>query len=139
MSTYTDKFGDELEIARQGTSVYIDVHEGDVSAQVAFNPDDAKQIAVDLYAAAGGNDEGPILASAISFNEGVIRLAAIHGKTVEFRYVKSKNSAPETRRFVPESYLAKNGGSFLGPDPDRDNEPRRYRLDRIKGTVGVIA
>lgn len=83
-----------------------------------------------------------VKASDITWNEGVLRLAAIHEKMVEFRYVKLKGSGdPVTRRFVPESVKGEAGASnisFLGPDPDRDNEPRRYRLAGIKGDVQVI-
>lgn len=81
-----------------------------------------------------------IRASDISFNEGIIRLAAIHQKTVEFRYVKDEKHPPETRRFIPKV----EGGDgaklrFTGLDPDRDNNFRSYRLDRIKGTVDILS
>lgn len=92
-----------------------------------------------LYAPA---TTGPIVkASDITWNEGVLRLAAVHGKMVEFRYVKVSGGDPATRRFVPQSVKGDAGSariSFLGPDPDRDNEPRRYRLSGIKGDIKVI-
>lgn len=80
-----------------------------------------------------------VRASDISFNEGIIRLAAVHEKTVEFRYIKGFDAPIETRRFVPSQV----GGSgenlrFLGYDEDRE-ALRSFRLDRIKGTVAVVA
>lgn len=78
-----------------------------------------------------------VKASDVTFNEGALRLAAVHERTVEFRYAKAKGEYIETRSFVPSS-VAKNAKGevyFTGPDPDRDGEPRAYRLDRIKGDV----
>lgn len=140
--TFKDNYDDSIEVsgADQEGNICLDATDGPNRTELVFDLKTARELAVEIFNRAhDSSDSGPVLASTISFNEGVIRLAAIHGKTVEFRYVKSDKAAPETRRFIPESYLAKNGGSFLGPDPDRDGEPRRYRLDRIKGTVGVIA
>lgn len=75
-------------------------------------------------------------ASEVSFNEGVLRLAAIHKKPVQFRYEKGGGGFIETRVFVPESVFRTNAGDlvFVGPDPDRDGY-RSYRIDRIKGGV----
>lgn len=80
-----------------------------------------------------------VRASDISFNEGIVRLAAIHKKTVQFRYVKSPGAPVETRRFVP-SQVEGEGEKlrFLGVDEDRE-ALRSFRLDRIKGTVEVVA
>ena len=81
-----------------------------------------------------------VRASDISFNEGIMRLAAIHGKTVEFRYVKGEGAPVETRRLVPSQVRGEGETlSFLGHDPDRDDDYRQFRLGRIKGTVAVIA
>ena len=139
---FTDNYEDTLEIEAggPGDEVYVTVTDRDCSAQVEFDPETAREVAVELYRAAGGTDEAPVMASTISFNEGVIRLAAIHGKTVEFRYVKSSTDAPQTRRFVPSSVRgAGDTLAFVGKDPDRDDDYRTFRLDRIKGTVGVVA
>jgi predicted DNA-binding transcriptional regulator YafY len=76
-------------------------------------------------------------AADISFNEGLIRLAAIHDKDVTFRYAKGDGSTIETRTFRPEKVAQFPGHvTFLGYDPDRD-ETRSYRSDRIKGEVTV--
>lgn len=77
-------------------------------------------------------------ASAISFNEGLLRLAALHGRHVEFRYVKSDKAPVETRCFVPHSVAVSNNGDVvvLGDDEDR-GALRGFRLDRIKGDVRV--
>jgi hypothetical protein len=78
-----------------------------------------------------------IKASEVSFNEGVLRLAAVHERAVEFRYAKGDEKIIETRSFVPTSVAtsAKGAVYFTGPDPDRDGEHRAYRVDRIKGDV----
>jgi predicted DNA-binding transcriptional regulator YafY len=77
-----------------------------------------------------------VKASDISFNEGVLRLAVVHHKRVEFRYAKGEGDVIETRQLQPESIKVAQGGamSFVGWDPDR-NALRTYRVDRIKGEV----
>lgn len=80
-----------------------------------------------------------IRASEVSFNEGLMRLAAVHDKTVTFRYAKGPREATiETRRLQPESVFTNKDGDLLfgGQDPDR-GEYRAYRVDRIKGEVSV--
>lgn len=79
-----------------------------------------------------------VSAKELSYNEGAIRLAAIHGKEVEFRYVKANNKPPETRRFVPSAVVGTGEHlRFVGYDTDRQ-APRSFRLDRIRGDVRVI-
>lgn len=80
-----------------------------------------------------------VRASDITFNEGVLRLAAVHGRPVEFRYAKSPASPVEVRTFVPESVTQTRDGKIVivGPDEDRDGAIRSYRLDRIKGEVSI--
>lgn len=80
-----------------------------------------------------------VRASDITFNEGVLRLAAVHGRKVEFRYAKSPASPVEARSFVPTSVTTTRDGNvvIVGPDEDRDGEIRSYRLDRIKGEVSI--
>jgi hypothetical protein len=80
-----------------------------------------------------------VLASTVSFNEGVLRLAAVHHRTVEFRYAKGDGKVIETRSFVPGvvSNGAHNEPLFTGYDPDRD-ATRAYRVDRIKGDVRIV-
>lgn len=79
-----------------------------------------------------------VRASDVSFNEGVLRLAAVHGRRVEFRYAKSDTSPVEHRSFVPETVYTTRAGNvvIVGPDEDR-HAPRGYRLDRIKGEVSI--
>lgn len=78
-------------------------------------------------------------ASDVTFNEGVLRLAAVHGRRVEFRYAKSADAPIEFRSFTPESVTTSREGHVLiaGPDEDRNGEFRSYRLDRIKGEVSI--
>lgn len=80
-----------------------------------------------------------VRASDVSFNEGVLRLAAVHGRRVEFRYSKHDDAPIEARSFVPESVNRTREGNvvIIGPDEDRNGEYRSYRLDRIKGEVGI--
>lgn len=80
-----------------------------------------------------------VRASDISFNEGVLRLAAVHGRVAEFRYAKSDTAPVEARSFIPESVYATRAGNIviLGPDEDRNGAIRSYRLDRIKGEVSI--
>lgn len=78
-----------------------------------------------------------VLASTISFNEGLMRLAAVHKKTVRFNYAKGDGHVIEPRKLVPAE-VRKVGDhmTFTGYDPDRD-EPRAYRIDRMKGEVTI--
>lgn len=80
-----------------------------------------------------------VRASDVSFNEGALRLAAVHHRVAEFRYAKTKSSPIETRRFIPESVAQTSKGDIviIGPDEDREHEFRSYRLDRIKGDVKI--
>jgi predicted DNA-binding transcriptional regulator YafY len=77
-------------------------------------------------------------ASEVSFNEAIIRVAAVHGRRIQFRYAKGDGEIIETRTVEPKSVVVKNGDhmTFNGYDPDRD-EIRSYRLDRIKGDVAM--
>ena len=79
-----------------------------------------------------------VRASDITFNEGVLRLAAVHGRKVGFRYAKSSSAPIEHRSFVPEHVYTTRDGNvvIVGPDEDRE-APRSYRLDRIKGEVYI--
>jgi predicted DNA-binding transcriptional regulator YafY len=80
-----------------------------------------------------------VKASQISFNEGVMRLAVIHRKQVEFRYEKNTDAPIETRRLIPSSLVESHAGSmsFFGYDPDRESD-RQFRIDRIKGDVRFV-
>lgn len=86
----------------------------------------------------------PVRATEITYNEGILRLAAIHDKQVEFRYAKGDGGVIELRALKPESVkIIKPGKSdehvtVTGYDPDRD-AVRHYRLDRIKGDVRIAA
>jgi predicted DNA-binding transcriptional regulator YafY len=84
-------------------------------------------------------DTTVIRASEISFNEALLRLAAVHHKPVTFRYAKGKGDTIEQRRLIPSDVKSvSNHVTFTGYDPDRENV-RAYRTDRIKGQVSVDA
>lgn len=86
----------------------------------------------------------PIRATEITYNEGILRLAAIHNKQVEFRYAKGDGGVIELRALKPNAVDIVSAGkadehvTVTGYDPDRDSV-RHYRLDRIKGDVRVAA
>lgn len=83
-------------------------------------------------------DKPQVKAKDISFNEAIVRIAAIHQRVVEFRYLKGMDSPIEVRRFTPTRVYTSADGKvlILGPDEDRE-EVRQYRLDRIRGDVKV--
>lgn len=80
-----------------------------------------------------------VRASDVSFNEGVLRLAAVHGRKVEFRYAKSSTDPVEFRTLVPDNVYTTRAGAtvIVGEDDDRAGT-RSYRLDRILGDVAVL-
>lgn len=140
MQTVIDICGDELEVERFGSNVIFRPTTDSVSSW-DFDLDGLDDLADAILAEAPDTSptRSTVSAKELSFNEGVMRLAAIHGKTVEFRYVKGTGHSPETRRLVPTSVVGQDGNvRFTGHDPDR-NAPRQFRLDRIRGDVGVIA
>lgn len=108
--------------------------------QLWLTNDQAINLANALLREAGvkSDEEGLIRASDLTYNEGALRLAAVHGKAVTFRYAKSTTAPIETREFVPESVIVTKAGDkvVLGPDADREHI-RSFRLDRIKGDVEV--
>lgn len=140
--TFKDSYGDTLTITVYeylSDRVYLTARE------LGASPDEAelgflKPVALDVAKAlveATGQKLVPLsdLKSArdVSFNEGMLRLAAIHKRTVTFRYAKDKGNYIEQRTLNPER-VEDDGSSVIGHDPDRE-DVRRYRLDRIKGEV----
>jgi predicted DNA-binding transcriptional regulator YafY len=86
-------------------------------------------------------DTDIIRASEVSFNEGLLRLAAVHRKPVTFRYAKGRGDVIEQRSLIPSDVknVTDKGvvhATFTGYDPDRE-DVRAYRVDRIKGQVSV--
>lgn len=103
---------------------------------VDINANDAASIAQAILKTEGVAQDA-VLASEVSFNEALFRLAAAHGKTVEFRYAKGKGKVIETRTLKPEAVNQVGDHlTFQGYDPDRD-DVRAYRLDRVKGEVTI--
>jgi hypothetical protein len=72
------------------------------------------------------------------FNEAALKTAAAYGRRAKFTYAKGDGNVLETRRLVPHNVYQSNAGHLVvaGYDHDRD-EPRAYRLDRIKGHVVI--
>lgn len=83
-------------------------------------------------------DTTVIHASKVSFNEGLLRLAAVHHKPVSFRYAKGAGGLViENRTLIPSDVnVVGDHVTFTGYDPDRESI-RAYRTDRIKGQVAV--
>lgn len=136
--TLTDTCGDEIEVLRYDSGeVYLTVNDSGRACQASLDGEGARKLAVALVGDAPG-DANLIRASQVSFNEGLMRLAAVHDKVVTFRYAKGDGSIIEARRLLPESVFRNKDGDLLfgGQDPDR-GEYRAYRIDRIRGEVSV--
>lgn len=109
-------------------------------SRMYFSRDGLRAVGLAALGAAGvevADIDSMTRASDVSFNEGLIRVAAVHGRTVSFRYAKTATSPIEARRLIPTS-VEKHGDAvlFVGEDPDRGGY-RSFRLDRIKGDVEV--
>lgn len=75
-----------------------------------------------------------------NLNHDLIEVAINHQRGIVFAYAKGNRQAViERRRLLPEGISRTRTGELVvtGVDPDRDGDPRAYRLDRIKGRVGV--
>lgn len=122
--------------------VELSAPEDGESCGTYFDRDAVREIRDALNEALAEDDltpSGAIRASDISLNEALIRVAAVNGVHVTFRYAKSNTSPIEVRTFVPQS--VRNVGdhvTFVGQDEDRV-ALRSFRSDRIKGTVQVVA
>lgn len=139
--TLTDHLGDTLEAAASESYLDLTVDESGETACVMFKRDsEAGEVrALRDYLNEWLGEQGKPLrpASSLSYNEGALRLALLHGKSVTFSYAKGDGSFIETRRFEPQE--VKTSGDnvvVVGYDPDR-NDYRAFRLDRIKGDVRV--
>lgn len=140
ISTFKDRTGDTINVEDLGDdNISLEVFDrykrGGDHAIADLDADTAEGIAKALLEAVGKSivDVASLKqASAVSFNEAVLRVAAIHKRTVEFRYAKDKGDFIEARRLNPTAVV---GSQFVrGEDPDRE-AARSYRLDRIKGEV----
>lgn len=139
----TDYEGDKLTVGVSFDRLWIE-SEDEETTSFGFNRDtDGVREVRDLLTT--WLDDQPSAsvtrASEIEFNEALLRLAAVHGKTVVFRYAKGDGHHIELRRLIPNQILKvqKDGIehlTFVGHDPDRD-DVRAYRYDRIKGEVSV--
>lgn len=142
MSTFTDAFGDTLDVHVTGGKVFLDfsVAASDGSEDYAFDPDDAASLADAIYAAAGKSaPNDAVRASEVPLNEALIRVAAAHNAHIRFRYAKGPSAPVETREFAPVSVkVLPDHVTFVGFDSDR-NAMRSFRSDRIKGQVEVVS
>lgn len=139
--TITDGHGDTLhaDIQDGGDYLYVRVEDRGDSAELSFGHEQESAVRnLRSYITEWLGESDPLVrASEVSFNEGLMRLAAVHGKTVTFRYAKGGGAVIETRVLKPENVQQVGDHvTFTGYDPDRD-EPRAYRVDRIKGEVSV--
>lgn len=141
-TTFTDKYKDTLVVSSDPDfydaegSVTLEAREGSEQSDLVFDSKTAVEVAHAIFKAAG-QEVKPVAeftpASRVSFNEALLRIAAIHKRTVTFRYAKDKGDYIESRTLNPER-VEDDGLSVIGHDPDR-SDVRRYRLDRIKGEV----
>lgn len=155
MPTFYDFSGDEivLETMSNDTMLSITVTMNGEDACVVFKNNDVSdrervRAMVKYIQDWLGDDPRPTTvinnvagtrASEIPFNEAALRLAAVHGRTVEFSYAKGSGGMIERRRLRPEVIETSKDGTlrFVGFDPDRQDY-RAYRVDRIKGTVQIV-
>lgn len=73
-----------------------------------------------------------------ALNVTLIRVAEAYERPITFRYAKGDGSNIELRTFIPSEVKSiKDHLTVWGYDPDRD-EPRAYRVDRIKGRVQLL-
>lgn len=130
---------------QDGITVESPDSDGDYGVSTRFHEnyvheDEIADVARALASVAGtnaANGDAVVLASSVPFNEGLMRLAAAHDRTVTFSYAKGDGSVIEQRRLKPESVQTVGDHvTFIGYDPDRD-DVRAYRVDRIKGEVSV--
>jgi len=71
------------------------------------------------------------------WNVAAFQAALQHGRTAEFRYAKGDGSVIEDRALKPSEITEMGGRTIVvGYDVDRE-EPRAFRIDRIKGSVVV--
>lgn len=137
-----DHFGDKLYIIG-GPVMNKVTFDSEVDGQettLVFDLDGARKVAESILEATGQKyvplSEIIPLASDVSFNEAMLRLACIHKRTVRFNYAKDEGKYIESRRLNPTGFAGEGDTlSVKGHDPDRENEWRAFRLDRIKGEV----
>lgn len=143
--TLTDRFNDTIDLNVDDGDVELSITEQDTTAEVWFaDPSELLPLADAIYAEAGvdkpkrpAGKPDAVLASEVSFNEAVLRLAAAHQRPVTFRYAKGTGAVIETRTLTPGQVRNVDGHvTFTGFDPDRQ-AVRAYRSDRIKGEVSL--
>lgn len=143
--TFQDKYGDDVVVSNDNIDgealVFLKINDRNRSCTAALPTAVAQNVARALVG--GVATDAMVRASEVSFNEGLLRLAAVHAKTVTFRYVKGNGDVIEQRRLIPadvREITTKQGThmTFVGHDPDRD-EVRAYRVDRMRGEVSVAA
>ena len=140
-TTLTDNHGDDLVLTLDEDGDLMIESANEETSYFSFRSDTAEALrklrAFVNEALGEASVPGP-RASEVSFNEGIMRLAAVHGQKVQFRYAKGAGTVIETRTLLPETVFEAKDGALLfgGQDPDRD-EYRAYRMDRIKGEVTV--
>lgn len=109
----------------------------DADGEVWLTPEAASAIA--RYAAEV-EPEAPegVRASKVSFTEGLLRLAAIHSKTVNFGYRSLEGEPVVPREVVVDKITRSVAGNLLMYGYDTDAEDVRcFRLDRINDAVLV--
>lgn len=138
--TLSDTYGDDIEINYDDDTGAFSIEGLDEEiSSWDFEAEDAKKLVALLTGSKKpttvASDGKAVLASEVSFNEGLIRFAGVHDREVAFTYVKTPGSPVEHRRLKPTKVTQHNGHvNFFGYDPDR-GEVRQFRSDRIRGEV----
>jgi predicted DNA-binding transcriptional regulator YafY len=135
---FTDLFHDALYLTRleegnnnQPNILISTIEEGSENT-LAFSLERAVEIATQIMQLAGHDAAD---AQEASLNEVLVRLAIQHKRGISFFYEKGeKGGTIEGRQLRPESFIKEDPLVFFGQDPLRD-EPRAFRLDRVRGTV----
>ena len=143
--TITDRDGDELCLRAQGENVLLEIEgDDDDTNYFVFKPEQRAQVVKmrDFLNTVLGDqavESDAVHAASIPINEAIMRLAALHRRMVKFRYAKGNGNVIETRKLVPQEIQSVKGNTiFVGQDPDRDDEYRAYRVDRMKGEVVIV-
>lgn len=141
---FTDEYGDTLHL--DGNVEYLDISitEQGASASVCLPRPQVEEFYNALSSLFPEPENAADDGTAPAFEEPsanfeILQVAERHGLVVEFNYSKTEHSPIERRRLRVTGHYTDSKDNVLtvGTDPDRDDDIRNFRLDRIKGVVNV--